>query len=143
MEKRQYVSVNGDARNMFQPCDFHYLQHIGTHPSRGTSLPKIVDMEVKLEANSPCVTVTQINHDPKPVNTDLQDVNSSSDLKPQVSASGKHSKRKLQVNDVVEVYFYHKDEIPSEDEPPVKNRRAKPNPEAILKQQRENEEDRL
>jgi hypothetical protein len=25
MEKRQYVSVNGDARNMFQPCDFHYL----------------------------------------------------------------------------------------------------------------------
>lgn len=25
MEKRQYVSVNGNPRNMFQPCDFHYL----------------------------------------------------------------------------------------------------------------------
>jgi hypothetical protein len=99
-------------------------------------------MEVKLDANSPCVTVTQINPDPKPVSTDLQDVKSSSDRKLPLSASGKHSKRKLQVNDVVEVYFYHKDEIPSEDEPPVKSRRAKPNPEAILKQQREDEEDR-
>jgi hypothetical protein len=39
----------------------------------------------------------------------------------------------LQVNDFVEIYFYHKDEIPSEDEPPVKSKRAKQTAEALIK----------
>lgn len=86
-------------------------------------MPKIVDMEVKLDSNSPCLTVTQINPETKLISSNLQDVKSSSDRKLPLSTISKHSKRKLQVNDVVEVYFYHKDEIPSEDELPVKSRR--------------------
>jgi hypothetical protein len=44
-EKTQYVSVNGDMRTMFLSCDYHYLQHIDSHPVRGITLPKIVDMD--------------------------------------------------------------------------------------------------
>lgn len=102
-------------------------------------MPKIVDMEVKLDLNSPSAPPPQIKPELEPVNVDF---NSSSVGKLQASASGKQSKRKLQVNDVVEVYFYHKDEVPSDDEPPVKSRRAKPNPETLLRLQREDEEDR-
>jgi len=98
-------------------------------------VPKIVEMETKLDLNSHTPRFTQFINEPdnQPVNTDLQDFNSSSGRKLPVSTSGKHSRRKLQVNDFVEIYFYRKDEIPSEDEPPVKSKRAKQTAEALIK----------
>ena len=50
-------------------------------------------------------------------------------------------KRRLQVNSVVEVYFYHKDEVPSdEEEPAPKKSKKKINPEIEAIQRKELEE---
>ena len=77
LEKTKYVSVNGDARSMFLTCDYHYLQHIDTHPARGTTLPKIVDIdpseggsggEMKMETSS----VVELGNSPTVINQHKQ-----------------------------------------------------------------------
>jgi hypothetical protein len=98
---------------MFLECEYHYLQHISLHPQKGTVQPKIVDTD--RDANSP-------KAEPR-------------------SAESSVPRRKLQVNSVVEVYFYHKEDVPSEDEQPLpKKQKKKNNPEAEAIQIKELEE---
>lgn len=47
-EKKSYVSLNGDSRNLFRQSNNHYLHQIDKHPERGSELPKIVEQKARL-----------------------------------------------------------------------------------------------
>lgn len=106
---------------MFVQCDYHYLQRIEIHPQKGTVQTKIVDLDRPSGQNSPKARPARHS-----------------------SASSEHlgaDKRRLQVNSVVEVYFYHKEEVPSDEEAPVpKKSKKKVNPEQEAIQLKELEE---